>query len=295
MNARSISNGSLVPRSTGSRPRDTSSARRSASRRSLRAAQLARLAARQANELRASAARIRDRDGNRGDVREALFPHRVLDDDGNEVPAVRDRVEPRVGRWRREEVREHEDERAGRQVAAQLAEERERLGEVVFARVERRRRLALLHERRHVLPSRRQPVRLSVAVVERRDVGACGHGAHDERRRRLRDDERLREPRQRRRVDRHRRPPVTDDDDARRLVGRVVADDELVPARRGREASAREPVDRGDRIADLVRDEFRSRRCRDPAAGSAGRRREVPPAAAAARAGRCGVPRRARP
>ena len=64
-NARSISYGSLVPSSTGSRSSDTSSASRSAKPPLVSAAQLARLTARQAHELRAPAARIRDRDGDR--------------------------------------------------------------------------------------------------------------------------------------------------------------------------------------------------------------------------------------
>ena len=46
--------------------------------------------------------------------REALLPHRILDHDGHDVPAVPGRVEPRLRRRRREEVGEDEDEAAAR-------------------------------------------------------------------------------------------------------------------------------------------------------------------------------------
>ena len=61
-------------------------------------------------------------------------------------------------------------------------------------------------------------------------------------------------------------------DDARRLVGVVVADDELVPSARGRESRAGAPVDRGDRVAGRVWTRAERRRSRGRADGSPGRR-----------------------
>ena len=121
MNAPSIASGSLVPID------DRVEAERDAARRA---------AARNRSSLRGAAfvglrARVRRTSDDlpvRGsaigrpmpaDGREALLPHRVLDDDGDDVPAVRDRLDPGARGRRDEEVGEHEDERARRQVAAQ--------------------------------------------------------------------------------------------------------------------------------------------------------------------------------
>ncbi len=98
----------------------------------------------------------------------------------------------------------------------------------------------------------------------------------------------LRQPRQRRRVEAHRRAPVDDDRDARSLVGGAVADDELVSAGRRGEPRRREPVDRRDRIARLVRPRADHVAARPPAPARQVAERQ--PGQAAARNEREGAP-----
>ena len=108
--------------------------------------------------------------------------------------------------------------------------------------------------------------------------------------RRRRGRRALVEPRERRRVDRHRGSPVAHDHDARRLLGEVLADDELVVATRGRERAPTRPVDPRRSVARPVRPgPATSSPC--PAAGCGARRSWTPRSAAAGRAGTVAVAR----
>ena len=188
------------------------------------------------------------------DVGEALLPHGILDHDGNDVPAASAASSQASGGGGTRKSESTKTNAPGRQVAAQLAEERRapRRGCPRPRRTPRPTGAPARAPARPCVPAaastalrRRKSsdatsARAAIALVTSAAVASATSA-------------RLREPRQRLRVDPHGRPAVADDDDARCLVGRVVADDELVPAGRRGEASAREPVDRPDRIADLVR------------------------------------------
>ena len=278
-----MSNGSLVPSTTGSRSSDTSSSRTRCEASLVARAQRPRLAARETHELDAPARRIADRYSDAGDVRKALLPDRVLDDDGHDVPAARDRVEPRLGRRRREEVRDDEDEGARPQVAVQATEKRARLDEIVLGRVERRGRLSLLHEPWDVAASGRQPVLLSAAEVERRDVRARGDRARHQGRGHLCDRARLRQPRQRLVVDAHRGPrsQTTTTRGASSAAWSRTMNSSRPVAAETRALANQSIVD--DRVADLVRPRADHVAAVATPAGSAGRRTEARRAAYAGR------------
>jgi hypothetical protein len=67
---------------------------------------------------------------DRADVRERSLPDGVLDDDGDELPAMLERLLPGRRLRRRQEVGDDEDERLGRQVALVLVEIDEALAEL---------------------------------------------------------------------------------------------------------------------------------------------------------------------
>jgi hypothetical protein len=66
--------------------------------------------------------RVDERHDDAADVRKALLPRGVLDQDRNDVPTTLERTHPEVAIDSVEEVGEYEDERAGRQVASMVDE-----------------------------------------------------------------------------------------------------------------------------------------------------------------------------
>ena len=165
---------------------------------------------------------------------------------------MRERAEPHGGRRRREEVREDEDEAPARQRRAPPPELLEPERDAALRRVERRAALPFGDQPGLLTAPGRQPVRPTAGEVECGDVAAGEERARDDRVGGLREGGRLVQPGERRVVEGHARPSVAEDRDAWRLVGGAVAHDELVRARGCREAGARIPVDRRDRVARLV-------------------------------------------
>ena len=149
-----------------------------------------------------------------------------------------------------EEVREHEDEGAGREVAPLL----DQVPQAARDRALRRAERAIEVEPADLaLAARRVPVRLGLALVVVAEEAAGGDGAVADQAHRLPDRRRLVQPRPLLAEERHRRPAVGEDDDARRLLREVLADDELVgPAGEG-EAGRGGPVDLADVVARPVR------------------------------------------
>ena len=130
-----------------------------------------------------------------------------------------------------------------------------------------------------VLAPWRVPERLALALVEVAEQAAGGDRAVGDEPHRAADRLRLLQPRPAFGEDRHRRPAVDERDDARRLLGEVLADDELVRAARERQPRRRVPVDAVDVVARLVRAGAGDVRA-EPAAGAvqgAERQAEHPP------------------
>ena len=201
---------------------------------------------------RDAAARIGDRDGHAAHRGEAPLPDRILDHHRHEVPAVADRVEPRL--------RSHAA-RAGRRARRRSCRRGGRRG---AARGTRARARSCPPARERCLPPCRSATshgrsrrpggspRLAAGEVERRDVRAraAALATIDE------TASRSAAPSPATAAAPGRAPSraaVDDDRDARSLVGGAVADDELVAAGRRGEPCRREPVDRRDRIAGPVR------------------------------------------
>ena len=224
-----------------------------------------RLSAREVNLVRA-ALDIRDIEDEAVDRREAPLPERVLEHDGDHVPAVLEGAYPGLDRGRREEVGEHEEERSRGHRARVREQELEPVLDRRRGRPERRAVLLTVEVFPQRLGLRRQPEGLAVAVAE---VEIAEKAVRLDRARPDQLDDRalrlaLPQPREPSREELHLGAPVGDHDDARRLVRVVLAQHEGVGVARRRQPRGRAPVDRPQRVSGDIRP-----RPRDVGAGSA--------------------------
>ena len=139
-----------------------------------------RLLSAQANGHDSPRARIAEGDDDPADVREALLPGRVLDNDRYEIPPVLERREPHLVGRQRQEVGEHEHERARRHRTRVRGQVLERALEPVVGPPVLGRPEALVADLDHLpLALRLAPVRVAVRVVQVPDEAAGGAGARE--------------------------------------------------------------------------------------------------------------------
>ena len=98
---------------------------------------LFRLAACQTDVPDGSGVRVDERHDDAVDAREASLPDRILDDDRDEIPASRQRLDQQVAARRNEEVGKNEKEASGRKSGADAHQMPDRPRDVVGRRVPR--------------------------------------------------------------------------------------------------------------------------------------------------------------
>ena len=123
---------------TGSRPSAACSASRLPQPLLVRVAPARGLPRRQAHERHSPAPRVRDRHADAADGWEALLPHRILDDDGHDVPSVCDRLDPPAAGGETRKSESTNTNVPGGRSLRMPARKVERLLDVVLGRVERR-------------------------------------------------------------------------------------------------------------------------------------------------------------
>ena len=213
-----------------------------------------RLLPRQSNRYHPAGLRVSQRHDDPTDVGEALLPGRVLDDDRDDVPSVLESGEPQLPGGDREEVGEHEDERARCDRAGVCRQMLDRTLEPVRRPVVLGRPEPLIAELDHLpVALRLAPMGVAVRVVQVADEAARSPGARENQLDDVPGGQGLVEPGERRREARHLRTPIAHDHDLRRLLGKPLAHDELVAPSRGGEPGRRGPVDRIHVVARAVR------------------------------------------
>ena len=284
---------SALATTTGSSPSARSSATSSVSRSSLAWRRAAASPRREANRARPARGRVGERHDEPLDGREALLPDRVLEDHRHDVPAVRERARPPGRLRRREEVGADEDERAGRQRAADVDE----LGERVVERAPRRPRTA---SRPDAARRARRPRPRSAASHEAGPRSRPRRGSRRGRARRARSTRRASRARAARpacsATARDRgpstaggRPTITTRGASSAKCSRTTNSGS---AARRREPCGGLPVDRGEAVAPAGTAASRRRSTRAPAATRGAGRTGSRPAASAGRGGRSARSRR---